>query len=450
MIKRLSNVFILACFLLSACGGDDGPVKCSLKNPITVDESADQWPKFRRDSQNTGTIRLLSAAYDVVADASRPERELIWQFPRADELAAGPFAASASLNGASGLARRLYAASANGVAYVLNPIDGSRVDTEVGNGVLFSISPASLTSTPLIGMRDGTDAIVMGTGDARVFGVDDQGFLLHEVWPYLADSYVRTSPAMSVDGIMLIGSLGAGLSGVCPNGAPKYGIVTGAAESSAAVGRDTDQRNDGTFFIGNNDRNLRAIRRDGVIRWSFSMSAPVLSSPVVQLSPAGDQTVAIYVADVSGLVSKVDDSGQPIRDFAFVRGSIGRTESSPALARHPTAGLRLYIGSDDGNLYAIDAMNGAVVWNHETGGLVRSSPAVVLSGISDSDPIVIVGSFDGTLYYLRDTGAAPELVGTFTVPGDEGEPRAIESSPTVDRDGSVYFGADNGRLYAVR
>ena len=81
---------------------------------------------------------------------------------------------------------------------------------------------------------------------------------------------------------------------------------------------------------------------------------------------------------------------------------------------------------------------------------MRSSPAVVLSGVSDADPIVIVGSFDGTLYYVRDTGPAPELIGTFAVPDGGTGQRAIESSPTVDRDGTVYFGADNGRLYAVR
>lgn len=450
MTRRLAILLTLGLCLLGGCGGDSGGVKCSLKNPITIDESPDQWPKFRRDSQNTGTIRLIAAAYDVVAAADRPQREAVWQFPRADELAAGPFAGSASLNSFSGDARRLYVPSANGVFYALNPIDGSRIETVVGNGVLFSITPASLTSTPLVGLRDGDDAVVVGTGDARVFGVDEEGILLNQVWPYLADSYVRTSPAMSTDGMMLIGSLGLGLAGVCPNGAPKFGIATGAAESSPAVGRDTDHRDDGTFFIGNNDRNLRAIRRDGVIRWSFSMSAPILSSPVVDLSPARDRTVAVYVVDVSGLVSKVDGSGRPIRDFAFERGSIGRTESSPALAPHPTAGLRLYLGSDDGNLYAIDAMSGAVVWNFQTGGVVRSSPAVVLSGVSDADPIVIIGSFDGTLYYVRDTGTAPELVGTFAVPEGGSGQRAIESSPTVDRDGTVYFGADNGRLYAVR
>jgi outer membrane protein assembly factor BamB len=256
---------------------------------------------------------------------------------------------------------------------------------------------------------------------------------------------------MSVDGLILEASLGAGLSGVCPNGVADWVVPTGAAESSPAVGRDnSDERNDGTFFIGNNDRNLRAVRRDGVIRWSFSMSAPIIASPVVQLSPGRDQTVAVYIVDIAGLISKVDGSGRPYPGFAFVGGSIGRTESSPALTEHPTAGLRLYLGSDDGNLYAIDASSGAVIWSFATGGYVRSSPAVVLSGLSDEDPIVIVGSFDGTLYFVRDTGPTPQLVGTFAVPDDQGAVRSIESSPTVDRDGSVYFGADNGRLYAIR
>jgi outer membrane protein assembly factor BamB len=189
------------------------------------------------------------------------------------------------------------------------------------------------------------------------------------------------------------------------------------------------------------------------LRWTFSASAPILSSPVVQLTDDGTGTAAIYVADVSGLISKIDDDGRPIAGFNFVRGSIGRTESSPALARHPGAGVRLYIGADDGSLHAIDADSGELIWRFETGGAVRSSPAVVLNAQEPADPILIVGSLDGTVYYVGDSGDAPALVATFVVPQDPNNPaaqRAVESSPAVDRDGTVYFGSDDGRLYAVR
>lgn len=452
-MKRASALAILTCLALAACGGSDDGVKCSFKNPIVVDESADQWPKFRRDSQNTGTITVGDDAYQMVASPDRPQREAGWMFPPAGEPARGPFVASASLNGVSGDDRRVYIGSTDGVVFALRANDGARISTEGGEGILFSIAPAAITSTALVGTVDELDAIVVGTADARLFGVAGDGFLLQRVWPFFSDSFVRSSPAMTVNGLILTGSLGAGMFGVCPNGVGRFGIPTGPTQSSPAVGRDPDDRLDGTFFTGTNDRRIRAIRSDGVIRWTFSMSAPIVASPVVQLSAAGDETTAIYGADVAGLVSKIDDSGLPISDFGFVRGSIGRTESSPALTQHPSASLRLYLGSDDGNLYAIDAMTGAVLWSYPTAGFIRSSPAVVLNAEAPSDPIVIVGSFDGSLYFVQDLGDEAMLVGTFSVPQDDNAPnlpRAIESSPAVDSDGTVIIGADNGRLYAVR
>jgi len=450
-LKRSLVLLLLSSAVLTGCGGDEG-VKCTFKNPIVIDEGPAQWPKFRRDSQNTGTIVLPNAGYEAVAAADRPRREATWVFPPVDETARGPFPASASLNSATGDDRRLYIGSADGTFFVLRASDGARVSNFGGDGILFTAAPIAITSTALVGTLDLKDAIVVGTGDSRLFGIDGDGFILQDIWPFITDSFIRASPAMTVDGLFLTGTIGSGAFGVCPNGVGRFGITVGSTESSPAVGRDPNKNLDGTFFSGANDRRLRAIRSDGILRWTFSMSAPIVSSPVVQLSPDNTQTAAIYVADVDGLVSKIDSNGEPFVDFGFVRGSIGPTESSPALTRHPNDSLRLYLGSDDGNLYAIDAATGAVLWSFATGGVVRSSPAVVRNADRTSNPIVIVGSFDGSLYYVEDLGAEPSLVGTFAVPASDSPtvPTSIESSPAVDFDGTVIFGSDNGRIYAVR
>src|SRR6185437_3179020 len=65
--------------------------------------------------------------------------------------------------------------------------------------------------------------------------------------------------------------------------------------------------------------------------------------------------------------------------------------SSPAVV----AGI-LYVGSNDHNLYALDANSGTVKWKFKTGGRVSSSPAV-------SDGIVYFGSYDG-YFYAVDLG----------------------------------------------
>jgi outer membrane protein assembly factor BamB len=63
--------------------------------------------------------------------------------------------------------------------------------------------------------------------------------------------------------------------------------------------------------------------------------------------------------------------------------------SSPALA-----GGTVYVGSDDGHLYAVDLAGGAVRWKHRTGGPILSSP---LPG----DGCVWVGSDDGNVICLK-------------------------------------------------
>jgi outer membrane protein assembly factor BamB len=49
----------------------------------------------------------------------------------------------------------------------------------------------------------------------------------------------------------------------------------------------------------------------------------------------------------------------------------GNVESSPAVV-----GGFVYVGSDDDNVYCLNATNGAFVWNYTTGGNVDSPPAV--------------------------------------------------------------------------
>ena len=40
----------------------------------------------------------------------------------------------------------------------------------------------------------------------------------------------------------------------------------------------------------------------------------------------------------------------------------------------------VYVGSDDGSLYAFDDFDGTTVWTAPTGGPVDSSPALLVSG----------------------------------------------------------------------
>ncbi len=67
----------------------------------------------------------------------------------------------------------------------------------------------------------------------------------------------------------------------------------------------------------------------------------------------------------------------------------GPVKSSPAIVQD-----RVFIGSDDGNLYALSLADGKKVWSFKTGGEIESSP-LVLEGK------VFVGSSDAFLYVVE-------------------------------------------------
>jgi outer membrane protein assembly factor BamB len=92
----------------------------------------------------------------------------------------------------------------------------------------------------------------------------------------------------------------------------------------------------------------------------------------------------------------------------------------------------VYVGCEDGNLYAFNAETGQEAWKRETGGM-RSSPTV-------ADGVVYASSWDRHLYALdAETG---QEVWTFGTGWGEGY------SPAV-ADGIVYVGSWDGHLYAV-
>ncbi|MHB8418407.1 MAG: choice-of-anchor D domain-containing protein [Myxococcales bacterium] len=91
-------------------------------------------------------------------------------------------------------------------------------------------------------------------------------------------------------------------------------------------------------------------------------------------------------------------------------------------------------------VYAIAPPSGGtglatVLWHYPTG-LVLSSPAV------GGDGTVFVGSSDGNFYAIN--GSNGTLKWKYPVGA------AVNSSPAIGSDGSVYFAADDGNLYALR
>ena len=90
----------------------------------------------------------------------------------------------------------------------------------------------------------------------------------------------------------------------------------------------------------------------------------------------------------------------------------------------------VYVGSEDNNVYALNASTGALLWSYTTGGIVVSMPAV-------ANGVVYITSADNNLYALNAT------TGTVVWSYNIGSGNWQFSSPAV-ANGVVYVGSKGG------
>ena len=136
--------------------------------------------------------------------------------------------------------------------------------------------------------------------------------------------------------------------------------------------------------------------------------------------------------DRTGFVQKsvVESAGIPglVQKWSAATG--GPVQSSPVVA----AGIA-YVGSDDGHLYAYDAVTGAPRWNRDTSAAIVAAPAV-------ANGVVFVGSADHTVRAFAASDGTPKW--SHPMPTTFGGPGA---SPAVV--GSRVFVSSDDRIYAL-
>ena len=204
----------------------------------------------------------------------------------------------------------------------------------------------------------------------------------------------------------------------------------GCIKSTPAISPDGS-----TIYFGATDQRIYALyTQDGTEKWHKDLGGDVDSSPAV------DSSGNVYVGSEEGHVYCLSPQGNIEWQFpaADTRRN-GHFFSSPAIDEEQN---RLYIGSTDNHLYAINMNDGSLDWRFRAGSNIVSSPVVGF------DYTIYVGSLDNFLYAVNPDGT---LKWRFDAKS------RIWGSPALDRDGTIYFGTslfggeaseDNG-LYAV-
>ena len=158
---------------------------------------------------------------------------------------------------------------------------------------------------------------------------------------------------------------------------------------------------DGVVYVGSHGGRLVAIdARTGTARWSFDAGGPIRTRPLIEgraLYVQADDGHLYKVATVDGaLVWKVRIVETPIVRLPFddPKSRYDRFGSDVT-----TANGRLYVGTHDGKVLALDPADGRTIWEFTAGDAVLSAPAV-------RDGRVVFGSYDRFVYALdAATGA---------------------------------------------
>jgi outer membrane protein assembly factor BamB len=164
---------------------------------------------------------------------------------------------------------------------------------------------------------------------------------------------------------------------------------------------------------------LDAGQSSGQVRWRYHPSGSIYGTPIfdsihqqIYFGTSGKQLVAL---DSRGLFRWSFNSGDNIVTQPVVVGD------------------SLVFGSEDRNVYALDARNGKEIWRYTTGGAVSASPAV------DGETVMIAAD-DGVVYAFNAKTGEKQWV--FSA-GD-----AVEA-PLVVQDGTLFVASRDMNLYAL-
>ncbi|MHB8634724.1 MAG: outer membrane protein assembly factor BamB family protein, partial [Thermoplasmatota archaeon] len=170
---------------------------------------------------------------------------------------------------------------------------------------------------------------------------------------------------------------------------------------------------DGKVYFGSLNHYVYAVDELGnpdkttTPEWIFKTGDAVFASPTVDVTNnrivigSYDEKVYSLLAAPSG-EGPIDASPSPGTNTVCgtlvntptwtydVSSSIGDSKVQSTAA---TDGTRIYFGSNNGNITAVDAGTGALDWAFHTSGAVKSSPAV-------ANGVVVVGSDGGDVYWL--------------------------------------------------
>lgn len=258
-------------------------------------------------------------------------------------------------------------------------------------------------------------------GDGRVIGADYAGAVFcldahtgEKLWAFSAREKIVSSPRLHGD-LVIIGTMEGKLIALAlADGSRRWAQKVGnGIWSTSSIGGDY-------IITTTTDGSLIKLDHSGSISWRVKPGGGILSSPLCieekNLVVFGTKDRYVYAYSLSRgdlmwrFVTQGEVNGAPVADED-----------------------RIYIGSEDGNIYAL-SLTGQPLWKRHLGGAILSRPLL-------SDRAVFVTSYGSKVTAIEREGG--KVISEFKTASP------VYSSPArgVRR---LYFGSNGGTFYALR
>jgi outer membrane protein assembly factor BamB len=317
---------------------------------------------------------------------------------------------------------------------------------------------AAINGTPVV--VDGTAYAATAAGQVLAVDIHNGAVL----WTWNDGTAGALNGTLAIDpaaGLIFVTSVRGLLAALSiANGRMAWNTTLNGSLSSATVANDQ-------VFVDSSTGGLSAfVESNGTPTWNRSFPSSFDATPAVDGSKS-----LLVVGQANGDVRAVNSSTGTTLWTYIAKGAI-------AAAASVAYGM-VFVGSSDGNVTALRESTGTKLWAYQTGGPVNDSPALSDSGTPGGNSReLIIGSADGYLYELNAVNGSANfiirvgapIIGVAAARGvavfetssgaiwgartysslitwnaRPGGPLA--SSPAIV-DGSIFFGAENGYLYA--
>lgn len=250
-------------------------------------------------------------------------------------------------------------------------------------------------------------------------------------WKGRTDGPILGPPAIDDQGHLYVASQDGRVHSFRPDGSLRW-IFSGASdwmESAPTIGPD------GTVYAASWDGGLYAIDgATGSLKWAFATGGVIIGSPAV--GPDG----TVFIGSNDSFFYAVHPDGS-LKWISEAVPSYSPINGSPVLN---TAGDAVYFGNDDGEFHALSTATGVSLWNFSVASVhpPDSTTSVAISGAA------AIGN-DGSIYFGCENGRLYALGYDGTLRWSFAATEAIRSSPAIDNNGTLFFAAQDGYLYAV-